>query len=59
MNVSSFLPAKVRRAVYVVLGAALAIEQIWDFLPPVLEGKWLATLSALGFGLAATQTSDG
>lgn len=59
MKIASFIPARYRRIIYVVLGAAVAIEQAWDFLPPVLEGKWLATLAALGFGLSAANTREG
>lgn len=54
--IASLFPASVRRGVYIVLGAATAVEAIWDVVPDVLEGKVLATLTALGFGLAAANT---
>ena len=40
------------------LAAAVALEAIWDVVPEPIEGKVLASLVALGFGLAFTQTSD-
>lgn len=55
--IANLLPASVRRVVYVTLGAATAVEAIWDVVPDVLEGKVLATLTALGFGLAAANTT--
>jgi len=58
MKVAQFLPAKARKIIYTVLGAALALEAIWDFVEPGLEANILASLSALGFGLAVSQTSD-
>ena len=54
--IATYLPAKVRRVIYVVLGTAVGLEAVWDVVPDVLEGKLLATLSVLGFGLAASQT---
>lgn len=56
--ISNYLPAKVRKTVYAILGVAIALEAVWDLVPAALEGKVLASLSALGFGLAFSQTSD-
>jgi hypothetical protein len=57
-DIAGLIPATARRVVYSVLGAAIALEAIWDIVPAPIEGKVLATLSALGFGLAVTQTGD-
>jgi len=55
-KLTDWIPAQARAVVYAALGALIAIETIWDFLPDVLEGKLLKTLSVLGFGMAFTQT---
>ena len=52
------IPARVRRVIYIVLGIAVPLEAVWDFLPSVLEGKLIATLAALGFGMAAGNAKD-
>jgi hypothetical protein len=54
--IRDLLPPKVRRAVYVVLSTALALEAVWDLVPASLEGRLLQSLAALGFVLAATNT---
>lgn len=56
-NIANLIPAKIRATVYAVLGAAIALEMIWDVVPGPLEGKVLATLSALGFGMATANTA--
>ena len=58
-KIADYLPARARAVIYVVLGTAIALEAVWDLVPQVLEGKVLATLSVLGFGLAASQTPRG
>lgn len=57
-KVATLIPAKARRIIYTVLGLAAALEVIWDIVPSALEGRILATLTALGFGLATSQTRD-
>lgn len=52
------IPARARRVIYIVLGVAVPLEAVWDFLPSVLEGKLIATLAALGFGMAAGNAKD-
>lgn len=47
------IPDKARTAIYSLLATAIALEVVWDVVPDVLEGKLLASLSVLGFGVAA------
>lgn len=54
--IANLLPPKVRKAIYVALSTALALEAIWDVIPDALEGKLLLSLGALGFVLAAGNT---
>lgn len=55
-KIADYLPAKARAVIYSVLGAAVALEAVWDLVPEPIEGKVLSTLTVLGFGLAVTQT---
>ena len=55
--IRDLLPPRVRRAIYVVLSTALALEAVWDVVPAALEGRLLQSLAALGFVLAATNTN--
>ena len=57
-HVAQLIPTKVRATMYLVIGAAVALEAIWDLVPEVLEGKVLKTVTALGFGVALGNTSD-
>lgn len=57
-HVAALIPAKIRAVIYTVLGAAIALEAIWDLVPDPLEGKVLASLSALGFLLAVGNTTE-
>ena len=52
------IPDNVRVAVYSILGTLIALEVIWDVVPDVLEGKLLASLGALGFGVAALNVKN-
>ena len=56
MNLATRIPVKIRQTIYTVLAALIAVEAVWDVVPPVLEGKVLATLSVLGFGVALGNT---
>ena len=56
-TVAEYIPARARQIVYSVLGAAVAVELIWDAFPDAIDGKILKTLGALGFGLAAANTT--
>ena len=56
-NLAQSIPAKVRTAIYVVLGVLIPLEAVWDAIPAPLEGKLLASLAALGFGVAALNVS--
>lgn len=58
-RLGDYLPPKLRAAIYAILGTAVALEAVWDIVPEPLEGKVLATLTVLGFGLAVTQTPVG
>lgn len=51
-TLASLLPSRVRRTIYAVLGAAFAVEAIWDVVPEGTESRIIATLAALGFILA-------
>ena len=56
-SIASFLPPKVRATVYTVLAAFIAVAELWDLLPDKYTGKILATLSILGFGMAAVNAT--
>lgn len=58
MKVAQFIPAKVRKVVYTVLGTLFTLEAIFDTIPDVLEGKLLQALAALGFVVAVSNTPD-
>ena len=58
MNLAARIPVRIRQTIYAVLGAAIAVEAVWDVVPAVLEGKVLATLSALGFVVALGNTGE-
>jgi len=47
------IPTRVRTATYSILATVIGLEAIWDIVPDALEGRFLATLSVLGFGVAA------
>ena len=55
-TLAEYIPPKARTIIYSILGLAIALEAIWDVVPAELDGKVLATVSALGFGLAAANT---
>jgi len=46
------IPAKWRTAVYSTLATLVGLEAIFDVVPDVWEGKILAALVVLGFGVA-------
>lgn len=56
-NIAGFLPPKIRATVYTVLATLILLETVWDVLPQPFEGKILATLSVLGFGMAAVNAA--
>lgn len=53
INLAQSIPAKARTFIYSVLGTLIGLEAIFDVVPDVLQGKLLAALSVLGFGVAA------
>lgn len=50
------IPVRARQAIYSILATAVLLETVWDVVPDVLEGKLLATLTVLGFGVALGNT---
>lgn len=56
-NIASYLPPKVRATVYTILAALIALAELWDVLPDEYAGKIIATLSILGFGMAAVNAT--
>ena len=57
-NFAQMIPANVRRVVYSVIATAVALEAIFDVFPDVWEGKVLAALTVLGFGVAVGNVSS-
>lgn len=62
-KLSTLIPARARKAVYAVLGTAYTVESVLDgfdygLIPAKPQAAAIAVLSALGFGLAFTQTRD-
>lgn len=55
---ADLLPAKVRKIVYTVLAAAVAVEAVVDVVPVPYEDKAIAVLAVLGFVLARSKTTD-
>ncbi len=58
MKLADLFTAPVRKAIYLGLTTLYGLELVWDFVSPVWEGKLLATLGVLGFGLAAVNTKQ-
>ena len=56
-NIASWLPPKVRATVYTILATLILLEQVWDLLPDAWDGKVVASLSILGFGMAAVNAT--
>lgn len=57
VNLAQSLPVKVRQAIYSVLATAIGLELVFDIVPDVWQGKVLAALAVLGFGVAVSNTS--
>lgn len=51
-NLAQSIPAKVRAAIYSVLGTVVGLEAVFDIVPAGVESKILAALVVLGFGAA-------
>jgi ABC-type phosphate transport system permease subunit len=56
-NLAQSIPAKYRTAIYSILGTLVGLEAIFDVVPDVWEGKILAALVVLGFGVAVGNVS--
>lgn len=59
MKLAQYIPVKVRKIAYTVLGTLFTLEAIFDVIPDVLEGKLLQALAALGFVVAVSNTPEG
>lgn len=56
-NVASYLPPKIRATVYSALAAMILLQQIWHVIPERFDGRLTATLSVLGFSMAAVNAT--
>ena len=56
VNLAQAIPTSVRKVIYSVLATAVGLEAIFDVVPDVYEGKILAALVVLGFGIALPNT---
>lgn len=57
-NLAQAIPAVWRQGIYSVLATLIALEAIFDVVPDVWEGKVLAALAVLGFGVAVGNVND-
>lgn len=57
-TLASIIPPTARLWIYSILATLVLLEMIWDIIPNLIEGKVLASLSVLGFGMAALNTGD-
>lgn len=57
ITLAQSIPVKFRQGVYSVLATAIALEAIFDVVPDVWQGKVLAALSVLGFGVAVSNAT--
>jgi small-conductance mechanosensitive channel len=51
-NLAQSIPARYRQVVYSVLAMLVGLEAIFDVVEDGLQGKLLAALTVLGFGVA-------
>lgn len=56
VRLAQAIPRRWRVGIYSTLFALHGFELIWDLVGPELESKLLATVSLLGFGIAASNT---
>jgi hypothetical protein len=52
-SIASYIPAKWRAIVYSLIGLSNFLIITWELLPAAYDGKVLATINFLGFGVAA------
>ena len=57
-NVAQMIPNKYRTTIYSVLATLVGLEAVFNFVPDVWEGKVLAALVVLGFGVAVGNVGD-
>lgn len=55
-NLAQSIPTGIRQTVYSILATLVGLEAVFDVVPDVLEGKILAALVVLGFGVALGNT---
>lgn len=58
VTLAQAIPVKIRQAIYSVLAVLIAFEAIFDVIDGDLEGKILAALAVLGFGVSLSNTVD-
>jgi hypothetical protein len=52
-SIASYIPAKWRAVTYSLIGLFNFLVVTWELLPEAYDGKVLATINFLGFGVAA------
>jgi len=57
ITLAQAIPSKVRTFIYSALLTIQGLELIWDLIPDAFEGRVLATVSFLGFGVAVANVS--
>ena len=56
ISLAHAIPVKVRKAIYSVLATVVGLEAVFDVVDDAWEGKILAALVVLGFGIAIPNT---
>lgn len=57
-KIAQYIPLKIRRVIYSVIGAAVGLEAIFDWVDPGTESKFLQAIIVLGFGVALGNTGE-
>lgn len=57
ITLAQAIPARVREAIYSVIGTAVLLEAIFDVVPDLWEGKVLKAITVLGFGVAVANVT--
>ena len=56
VSLAHAIPVKARKIIYSVLATLVGLEAVFDVVDDVWEGKVLAALVVLGFGIAIPNT---